>query len=403
MSTTASSTTSNGAANGTTSSTHNYDSIGTTASIVLLGFIGYMFLLFLPALIGGFVDTFGFSPEQAGLIASSHLVGTIAGALFVSVFLSRLNLKLCLVVAALAEAALLAATTQISNIDTMYAVQFAAGCASGIISTIALSCIALTSNADRVTGLVILVQFLIAGAALSFIHLVSFHQSLYIMAACVGLSSLLALGMPKHIVGANPEHSHDHDGNTTFTLPIILALLALLAFYTFNNGIWAFLDRIAVSLEIPPADIATGLGLSMLGGLLGAAVATVLGNRFGRSLPSTIGMVLISATAVFLLNANAGDSTMFYAVCFMFNAMLALVVPYVLAFCAEQDQSGRAMSLANLCLACGIAAGPAVAAMLISGDSYNLLLTVSAVGMAACLLPMLLAYKMSNSDVAEAA
>ena len=37
--------------------------------------VAYMFLLFLPGLVGGFMDTLGFTGEQAGYTASSHLGG----------------------------------------------------------------------------------------------------------------------------------------------------------------------------------------------------------------------------------------------------------------------------------------------------------------------------------------
>ena len=379
---------------------HNYDSIGTRLSIVLLVFIGYMFLLFLPALVGGFIDDLGFSPEQAGVVASSHLFGVIVGALVAGMLITRVNLRIALSTCAVAEALMLLLISRTGSVEMMYGLQFVAGCFAGIIAGIGLAAIALTSNPDRVSGLALFTQFLIGAIGLSLIHLISFKQGIYVLSAFAASGLIWAHNMPSRIGDAAAERQ-DRAVSKVFTVPIMLALLALFAFYSFNNSLWPYLDRIAVALQIAEADIASGLGLSMIGGLVGAGITTFLGNRFGRTIPSIIALVLISASAFMLLKGKPGDTMVFFIASFMFNAMLAMLVPFILGFCAEQDTSGRAMSLANLCLAGGIATGPALGAALISGDSYDYLLLVAGIGMMACLLPLLLAYILADNKANE--
>lgn len=263
----------------------------------------------------------------------------------------------------------------------------------GTLMVLCMTSAATSGNRDRVYGLWVVGQ-LIAGAVGLFIlpHLFEAFglRALYVVLALLALvASPLTRGFDPALGGGAAKQvrarAADRGG------AVLLATLVIggvLAFYVAIGGVWTFASKAAVSAGLGAGKTGELLAIASVMGILGAACASLIGNRIARSAMLLTGYVILVAA---LLGLSGHPGVMgFAAAIFGFKFAWTFVLPFILAAAAKTDGSGRLIATLNFVIGAGLAIGPLIAGVLLdAGAALNTLFQGAAVICAlsfACLL-----------------
>lgn len=333
----------------------------------------------LPLLVGATVELLGFTAKQAGWIGGADMFGGTVSALCVSFIVPRGKWRLLIVsgIVILTVADVFSGLAQ--HFPSLLLSRIVAGLGEGVVLTIATVSIAETRNPDRVYA------FAAAG-------LVAYGSpALYLMPSLLAaqglrgvfwfLAALTAVTTP--LVRCVPDCARLSAASTTPVAKVrisrksVIGLAGVFTYFIAQGGVWAYLDRIALAHHIETSRVGMALAMSAIAGFLGALLASWLDVRYGRLKPllcSTLGTVV----ALLTLNEN-GTLAVFTAMTALFNFSWNVAVPYQFGALAEVDSSRRTVALAGVFVNAGLAAGPVIAAAIISEQSVQ---NVSWMGMA---------------------
>lgn len=350
----------------------------------------YMFEAVLPGLIGGLVDSLGFTEADAGYVASAQLIGMLIGAVIATFSVRRVNLRVGTMIGLVVMVLIELASSTVHQAGTLIVLRLISGTAAGFIAGLCAAGLSATKNPDGGFAVVIMLQFIVGAIGLyAMPHLVSSGGVAVAFYCLAGLGVTCLLLISKIPVAGHADEMYGEAMPSLLRLPVILTLGSLLLYYIFNNAVWAYLDRIGVDAGISVNTVGLALGVSMLGGILGAVLSMVIGVRLGRILPITIGLLLYMVGTAIL--GFRFDTVAYFGATFLLNATLAFVVAYMLGACAVLDGIGRVVVLGNMMIALGLALGPALAANLLVGTDYAWVIWSSVAGVGASLVFILLA------------
>ena len=149
-----------------------------------------------------------------------------------------------------------------------------------------------------------------------------------------------------------------------------MALAAMLSYFVAQGVVWAYLFLIGIDGGLGEQEVANGLMMSQFAGIAGALLAAMLGSRFGRSIPLTLGIV----GGVLCLYFLVGElSFLVFALAVgVYNFAWNFVHPFLLAAMASFDRRGRVVVYAVAMQMLGLVIGPFLAASVVSeGSFYN--------------------------------
>jgi MFS family permease len=147
-----------------------------------------------------------------------------------------------------------------------------------------------------------------------------------------------------------------------------VALFAMLAYFIAQGVVWAYLFLIGLAGGLSEQAVANGLMLSQFGGIAGALLAATLANRYGRSLPLTVGIIGGAICLYFL--AGQFEFLVFAVAVGIYNFAWNMTHPFLLGAMASFDRRGRIVVYAVAMQMVGLAAGPLLAATVISEGEY---------------------------------
>ena len=142
-------------------------------------------------------------------------------------------------------------------------------------------------------------------------------------------------------------------------------------------------DRYGVGVS--EQNVANGLTISQFLGIAGAFTAAMLGNRIGRSVPLTVGILVGAISLLFIIGEF--DFLAYALAVGVYNYAWNVVHPFLLASMASFDRGGRVVVYAVAMQMIGLATGPYLAATVISEGVY---VNVNSLGIALFLLSLLL-------------
>ncbi len=325
----------------------------------------------LPLLVGATVEFSGFTASQAGLIGGADMFGATISALCVSLIVPRgrwrLLILIGLVILTLADA--LSGLAQ--QFPALLVCRIVAGLGGGIVLTIATVSIAETRHPDRVYGFAAAGLVAYGSPALylmpSLLAAYGLRGVFWFLAALTAFATPLARLMPNGPRLSGP--STTPAVTPRISAPSIIGLAGVFAYFMAQGGVWAYLDRIGLAHHIESANVGKALAVSAIAGFLGALQASWIDVRYGRLKPllcSTIGTVV----ALLTLNENA-TFAVFVAMTSLFNFSWNFASPYQFGALAALDPSRRTVALAGVLVNAGLAAGPVVAAAIISEQSVQ--------------------------------
>jgi predicted MFS family arabinose efflux permease len=187
-----------------------------------------------------------------------------------------------------------------------------------------------------------------------------------------------------------PQREHaatDGDSNGIQWRPLALTLGSLFLFQAANMGLFAYIIGMGRYHGLEQSFIGNSLAAASWVGVLGSMLVIFMSTRFGRLKPLMAGIMI---TAVATVGLHWSGLPWMYALanCAV-GITWAFVIPYLLGMCAAFDRAGQMAALGGFASKMGLASGPALAAILMNGENYGLIINIAVVGLVASLLVMI--------------
>jgi predicted MFS family arabinose efflux permease len=359
---------------------------------ILVGVIGPEVFIVQPGFVQGLVQNLGFDDQGAGYVASIEVWGITATTLVMTFFSHRFNWRKVVTGSLLVVAVANAACIAVHSKEAFVALRFLAGAGAGSLISLSFTAVGLTDNPDRNFGYLIMWVLLYGAVVLYFMPAAYAYSGMTGALVFFAVFPLVALPLVKAFPasGATAATVEADAVNLSPSLKS-LALLAMFAYFVAQGVAWAYLFLIGTAGGLTEQQVATGLTLSQVAGVAGALLPALIGHRFGRWRPLTIGIIGGALCLVFLIGHQQSPAFAFW-VC-LYNFFWNMTHPFLLGSMASFDRRGRVVVLAVAAQMLGLAVGPALGASVIGPGQYA---SVNYIAMAmfalswVCILPPVL-------------
>ena len=359
---------------------------------ILVGVIGPEVFIVQPGFVQGLVQNLGFDDQGAGYVASIEVWGITATTLVMTFFSHRFNWRKVVTGSLLVVAVANAACIAVHSKEAFVALRFLAGAGAGSLISLSFTAVGLTDNPDRNFGYLIMWVLLYGAVVLYFMPAAYAYSGMTGALVFFAVFPLVALPLVKAFP-ASGETAAPVEADAVNLSPSLksLALLAMFAYFVAQGVAWAYLFLIGTAGGLTEQQVATGLTLSQVAGVAGALLPALIGHRFGRWRPLTIGIIGGALCLVFLIGHQQSLAFAFW-VC-LYNFFWNMTHPFLLGSMASFDRRGRVVVLAVAAQMLGLAVGPALGASVIGPGQYA---SVNYIAMAmfalswVCILPPVL-------------
>jgi predicted MFS family arabinose efflux permease len=349
-------------------SDYDLNSRGSLYAVFLVGVIAPAVFIVSPGYIQGMVAYLGFDEQSAGNVMSVELWGMAITTILMTFTAHRVNWRLVIFWSLLLMFAANALCTQVSDHQWFAALRFAAGLGAGSIISLSFAAIGLTSNPDRNFGL--LITWVLTYGAIVLVLMPGAYATIGMGGVLwfFALFPLVALPFVRYLPASGDSVAQveadavDLDGRQK-----TLALSAMFVYFAGQGVVWTYLFLIGLAGGLTEQSVATGLMFSQFAGIAGAFLAAMLGNRFGRTAPLTLG-IAGGAVCLYFLIGEFSFLVFAAAVC-IYNFAWNLTHPFLLAAMASFDRRGRVVVYAVAAQMMGIAVGPFLAASIIEENN----------------------------------
>jgi predicted MFS family arabinose efflux permease len=342
----------------------------------------------LPLLLGSLVDGLGLDEAGAGALGSLELGGLAASSLLLASRVDRVSRRRLAIWGALGACAGHGLSALAGSFPVLVLARIAAGLGEGATIAAANSAVASVRDPDRLFAQASVLGGLIAAASLVALpyaiepwgHSGGFGAIAGISILCVPFLFWLP---------TIPESSATARGLPGRKLLGVATLGAILLFSAAQGALWAFSERIGIAIGFSREEVGLALGVTTLAGLAGGVIAAVLGTRGGRPMLLTVGLGanVVSTWMVVM----AGTSELYLAGLLAWGIAFYFALPYLLGTAAALDPLGRWAAAAAGASAVGMALGPGVAGLVVSGSGYPALggfVIACGLGAAVLILPV---------------
>ena len=341
----------------------------TLAAAILVGVIGPEVFIVQPGFVQGLVEHMGFDDQGAGYAASAEMFGIAATTILLTFIAHRVNWRVVIAASALVMTLANALCTVTEDLNVFVLLRVLAGLGAGGLVSLSFAAIGLTDKPERNFGF--LIMWVLVYGAIALVLM----PGTYAFAGMDGvlwffaLFPLAALPVLRFFpaTGENVVQVEEDAVNLPRQLKGF-ALLAMLAYFIAQGVVWAYLFLIGVAGGLSEQLVANGLMISQFAGIAGALLAALLGNRYGRSLPLTLG-ILGGALCLYFL-VGRFEFLVFAVAVTMYNFAWNMTHPFLLAAMASFDRRGRVVVYAVAMQMIGLAVGPSLAASVISEGDY---------------------------------
>ncbi len=364
------------------------DAVGfpTVFAALVFGAIAVFVFLVLPLYVGALAEN-GYDDGQLGNLASMDLAGMAVASVLALFWMKRLNWRW---VGAAGMAVLIAANFAcigINDYGTLLALRFVAGLGGGSAVVLAYGVVASTTHPDRYMGLFVVTQMIFQVAAFLLLpslverYGLPFFYYLFIGLASVGLLLGFLLPSTGH---AEELHRGEVDGLPVRShLAIFLVLASMMLFFLGQSGIWAFGELIGTAGGLDDQTVGNLLAGTTLLALFGGVASAWLDVRFGRFLPILVAVLLQVAMLVFFFGDMS--ATFFFVVFGVFSFCWNFGIAYQVGTLVSVDGDGRYTALIPAFQGAGLALGPAVAGLFLTGEGYYSVNVISGIALLAYL------------------
>jgi len=369
------------------------DGLLAAVMIAFLASAGLFYVNIMSALVSGLVEGLSFSVSDAGYVSSANVYGAAAGALLAVFVVKRLSWRPTAVALLLVLIAIDLLSTQLHTFELLLFTRFVHGFVGGMLVGVGFAVVARTGAADRVFGMLLVVQFGLGGLGIMTLpRLVPIygHGVLFLSLAAFSAVALIMVPFLAEYPPRAPEAvTPENPSRRVEWRALALTLAAVFLFQSGNMGLAAYLIGLGTASGLDVGYASGALGLSTWVGIAGCALVVVIGTRFGRTRLLAAAMVLtLIGTAAF----HASESRLVYLLANCATSITwSFVISYLLGMCAQFDASGQTAALGGFVSKMGLASGPFIGGLLLSSGKpdYAFLINACLVALAASMLVML--------------
>lgn len=334
-------------------------------------------LTFAPILVGGSVAGLNFSTSAAVGIVSAEMAATALAFLPALWWVKACSWKKVAVVALLFVVVGNLISLFCTTVVSLGIVRVLTGLFEGTLLTLYLLVIAQVKQTEKMFSGKLAAQMISAAIGLMFFPSIieTFgYSAVYVVLALASACLLYGIKLL-------PERSEKEGISSLNSSPPSflgsLCLFVLLIIAAGVNVVWTYLERIGTSNLMSLDTIGLVLAIAVLIAIVSGLVCAYIGTRFGSVLPLSLGMVAGLLACVALINV----SSMFFFCLGAFLIAVARVVPipYIFGCLAILDSNKRLAVYSHIVLSLGMAGGPALAALFVTGTNYNLVLYIGLV------------------------
>ena len=337
--------------------------------------VGPAAIILMPLIVGGLVDSYGFSEQQAGVIATGEGIGLVLGLLTAALWVRSVTWRLALLVGLTTYAALNFGSPLVDGHAGILVLRFLSGFVGGGVFAIVVAALGDNREPDRAFGIAQAVQGLVMGALFAWAPSLmsdSGINSLFYLMAILALTTMIFVPQfPRRgVVDAAPVPS-DSAGDPPSSAPILLylGLFGGFAYYLAVFGFWGFIERMGIRAGLEESTIGYALGISQLAAICGALLAAGAAQRFGRFLPLLI--ALVGQLWVLWVLVGQFSAWAFYAGACAYQGLYVMATSYQLGVIAHLDSKGKFIVVMTALQGLGAALGPSIAAALIDDGAYS--------------------------------
>ena len=319
--------------------------------------------------VGGVAERFDLSAGGAGLVSVLQFASMSAVALVLMLTVHRVDRRKVALMAISLTLVADAVAAFSSQWSWFLASRVAMGLGEGALLTIGSAAAAGSLKPQRTFSLVTLGYVLVASAI--FLSWPDLHDRfggisvfyIVLIGAAIGAPFLFAL--PR--LEVRPESATEARGSVWRPFPWILVGIACL--YMGVNSLWAFSERMGVSLGLDHHSIVKAFLAVAALTWIGPIAANFWQRRQGYRKPIVFG-VLVQALACFLFG-SAQSYGMFFVSFVILNIALLYLVPIYRALTAVLDPTGRLAAGSIVVQTVSTAIGPFIASLaLLAGGGY---------------------------------
>ena len=351
--------------------------------------VGPAAIILMPLIVGGLVDSYGFSEQQAGVIATGEGIGLVLGLLTAALWVRSVTWRLALLIGLTTYAVLNFGSPLVDGHAGILVLRFLSGFVGGGVFAIVVAALGDNREPDRAFGIAQAVQGLVMGALFAWAPSLmsdSGINSLFYLMAILALTTMIFVPQfPRRgVVDAAPVPA-DSAGDLPSSAPILLylGLFGGFAYYLAVFGFWGFIERMGIRAGLEESTIGYALGISQLAAICGALLAAGAAQRFGRFLPLLI--ALVGQLWVLWVLVGQFSAWAFYAGACAYQGLYVMATSYQLGVIAHLDSKGKFIVVMTALQGLGAALGPSIAAALINEGDYSSINTAAAVTLTASL------------------
>jgi len=372
-----------------TAKPYDLNSLKGLFALLLIHTIGPQMVVVLPGLVQGYVERLGYSEKDAGFLASMETWGMFVATFMMIVLISRVNWRTLMAGSLLTMILANVGSMLIHDTVALYVLRFIAGFGGATIVVVSYAMIGLTIRKNRNFGWALF--FVLLYGALVFPILPKIYALFGINGAFFLFAAFAACGLPfvrglpvagKHVEERDPEAI-----NLSMMLKG-LAVVTMLLYFIGQIGVWSYFYRFGIRYGMSEQAVGSALSISQFFGLAGA-FSVVLFSRFVRrdiTLFLAIGISIVTVAALF----GTYDFLAFVLISGVYQYLWNGTHPFLLGALASFDPSGRVIVYGTAMQFLGVAAGPAIAALIITEESLSNVLWMGILFMLAslvCILP----------------
>ena len=334
--------------------------------------LGPAAVILAPLIVGGVIDEYGFTDEQAGLIASMDGLGLVIGLLAGALWVRKVSWPKMLLLALAAYAAANVLSTAGQTAGALVAMRILCGFCGGSVFAIINAALGDNRQPDRAFGIAQSVQGVMMFAAFASVPLMSegrlVNSLFFLLAGAAVVLMLCVLRFPHQGVVTTAERP-DTGGAAGHRVLIWIGLTGGLLYYASVFGFWAWIERIGVNAGLDRSAVDFALSISQIAAVAGGLAAGLAGDRFGRIAP----LVCAAAgqLAVLWLLLGGFSAATYLVGASLYQGLYIIGTSYLLGVIARLDRSGKYVVVMNGVLGIGVAVGPSIAARLIQPGDYS--------------------------------
>lgn len=346
-------------------------------SAILVGIVGAMVIFVTPGFLALIAQKANLNDDQLGYIASWD-INSMAVTMGLSTFaLSRMRWRRAVAIALLLIAAGNLFTGLAGGFTEIALSRVVAGAGEGIAVGFAFAALGRAAHPDRAFSIYLVSGALFSSALLYMLPSIQAAVApLWLFFANAVLALLVLLSVPYFVEGADDEDDVFAGGGKLDWRVAGGSLAGVFLYFFAIGAVWTYSERIGIGSGLSPQDIANGLALGTLAGVVGAALAGIMPRRWGRSRALIASGAILVAS--FLMLRGDVSALAFIAAATMLLLAWNFAQPLLSGICSEACPRGRVVCAMGSIQTLGMGLGPAAAAATLASGSFEIAIWGSA-------------------------